>query len=80
MLGNDDKKPAEGEAEMQRMMRRGTYAARDLVAGDVIGIGDLLFVRPETPPRLNALHRILGHRLTRAIAAHAAIQPADPGE
>ena len=74
MLGEAVKRPAPGEAEMRRMMRRGLYAARDLTGGAVLSAEDILCLRPATALDPAAAERLVGRRLTRDVRA---LEPID---
>ncbi len=74
MLGEAVKRPAPGEAEMRRMMRRGLYAARDLTGGTVLSAEDILCLRPATALDPAAAERLVGRRLVRDFKA---LEPID---
>jgi N,N'-diacetyllegionaminate synthase len=46
MLGDGEKKPAQGEAETAALVRRSWHAARDIPAGTVLTASDLVLKRP----------------------------------
>jgi N-acetylneuraminate synthase/N,N'-diacetyllegionaminate synthase len=69
MLGDGVKRPARGEEEMRRMMRRGLYAARDLASGTVLSAGDLLCIRPAAALDPSAAEGLAGRRLARDVKA-----------
>lgn len=49
-LGSARKIPTAREIENRRVMRKGLYASRDLVAGKVVKDADLRWMRPESSP------------------------------
>ena len=53
-LGTGSKSPSPQELKTARLVRRGLYATRDLVPGDVITESDIAIIRPENtvPPSL----------------------------
>jgi N-acetylneuraminate synthase/N,N'-diacetyllegionaminate synthase len=77
MLGDGVKRPAPGELDTARLVRRSWHAARDIEAGAVLGDGDVRLLRPTggLPPR----ESVKGRRAVRAIAAGAPITAADLG-
>jgi N,N'-diacetyllegionaminate synthase len=66
-----------GEAERltRRRARRSLYAARALRAGERIRIEDVLIVRPENVMGADEIDLLVGRRLRRDIAQHAAFTP-----
>lgn len=75
VLGDGVKRPAPGELETARLVRRSWHAARDLPAGAVLSAGDLALKRPAAglAPDID----LVGRRLARARAADEPIRSAD---
>ena len=67
MLGDGIKRPVPGEELMQKQMRRGIYAARDLEMAEELTVIDLLIIRPETEVKPYDVNRILGRRTAKPI-------------
>jgi N-acetylneuraminate synthase/N,N'-diacetyllegionaminate synthase len=67
--GDGVKRPMPGEAANARLVRRSLHAARPLPVGHILGVDDLLALRPGTglPPSLR--DRLVGRRVVRALAA-----------
>jgi N,N'-diacetyllegionaminate synthase len=74
-LGDGAKRPAAGEAEIARLVRRSWHATRDLAPGTVLGEADVALLRPADG--LEARACPLGRSLRRALAAHAPIREGD---
>jgi sialic acid synthase SpsE len=77
MLGTGEKIVQAAEAESARLARRSIVASADLPAGHRVRWEDVTWIRPATglPPGEEA--RIVGKRLTRAVAFGEPILPAD---
>jgi sialic acid synthase SpsE len=61
------------EGNVKKRARRSVYAARVIQAGEAIGEGDLLVVRPEGPLAPNEIHLVVGRVARRAIQAYEPI-------
>ncbi len=74
-LGDGEKRPASGEVDVARLVRRSWHAARDLSAGHVISAGDVVLKRPAhgLPPVASPVDRTLA----RALQADVAITTRD---
>ena len=59
--------PTPGELRSRRDFRLSCVAARDLAAGAVLGVDDLIFARPGTGVSPGDAHLLLGRRLARAV-------------
>jgi len=57
----------ESERENRPVARRGVYAARDLVAGEVLTLEDLVCLRPETSLSPMSIDSVIGRVLTQPI-------------
>ncbi|MBL0934412.1 MAG: N-acetylneuraminate synthase [Rhizobiaceae bacterium] len=69
ILGDGRKAPRPAEMEARALVRRGAKAARDMAAGEVLGAGDGVLLRPATgisPAEFSALP---GKRLNRPVKA-----------
>lgn len=74
-LGDGVKRPASGEAETARLVRRSWHAARDLDAGTVLTAADVVLKRPAdglAPDKV-----IIGRRLAVPLRTDAAVREAD---
>jgi N,N'-diacetyllegionaminate synthase len=76
-MRGDGRKPVSGEELLRPMLRRGTYAARDLPVGHVLREEDLLFIRPETEIGPDKAESIVGKKLAKPVAAHHAVNSTD---
>jgi N-acetylneuraminate synthase/N,N'-diacetyllegionaminate synthase len=74
-LGDGEKRPAAGEAETARVVRRSWHAARDLAPGTVLGDDDLALKRPADG--LAPGSSPVGRRLGCARAAGAPVRAED---
>lgn len=72
LLGEGDKKPADGEEVMRRQMRRGLYAARDLNVGHEVTADDIIIIRPETALAPSDCGLLVGRNLKVAMRRHDA--------
>ena len=72
LLGDGAKRPADGEDNMRRQMRRGLYAARELEAGHVVTADDILVVRPEAELAPSDSAIVLGCKLKTSLHSHDA--------
>ena len=68
-LGDGDKRPMPSEIDTRAVARRSLVAARALPAGHRLARGDVAIKRPGTGIAPGELDRVLGRRLTRALAA-----------
>lgn len=66
-LGDGRKVPAQEEANVRTIARRSLFAARALPAGTVIGIDDLIALRPGDGISPMQLDMVLGRPLARAV-------------
>ena len=76
-LGSGDKVPSAAEAEMRVAMRRGLYTSRDVAAGVTLSPDDVVCLRPATGLTPAALHRIIGRKTKRALAAEEPLREED---
>jgi sialic acid synthase SpsE len=60
-------KIGEAESVVKSRARRSLYASRNLEAGEILGIDDVLIVRPENALAPNDLNKILGKQLARSV-------------
>lgn len=74
ILGSGSKAPTEAEKEAGTLVRRGLKAVRDLEAGHVLSEDDIAILRPATGLPPSEYERIIGRRLTSAIAARDPIE------
>ncbi len=74
-LGDGVKRPAPGEAETAKLVRRSWHAARDLAPGTVLAASDIVLKRPADG--LSPSADPTGRRLTRAIAADQPVHDLD---
>jgi N,N'-diacetyllegionaminate synthase len=73
MKGSEEFFSGRRDRENARIFRRGVYAARDLEAGSVVALDDLLLCRPESELSPNDLTWLVGRRLARPIKQHQAL-------
>lgn len=76
-LGGADKVFSSAELGVRRMARKSIVAARDILAGHVLGTADLAFKRPGTGISPMERDRVIGRRAARAIAADTVIVAGD---
>lgn len=62
------------ERTVKERARRSLYAARDITAGEVVTLDDILIVRPEGPMAPGDVDLILGKPTTRQISKYEAIK------
>ncbi len=74
-LGDGVKRPAEGEADTARVVRRSWHAARDLAKGATIGVGDATLKRPASG--LAPARSPVGRKLAHPVKADAPIRAED---
>jgi N-acetylneuraminate synthase/N,N'-diacetyllegionaminate synthase len=74
-LGDGEKQPGPDEAKTARLVRRSWHAARDLVAGHVLGERDIVLKRPDDGLAPGVC--LVGRKLTVARPADAPITHAD---
>ena len=74
-LGSDQKTITDSERENRPVARRGVYAARDLEAGTILTLDDVVCLRPETELSPMAIDSVLGQPLAVAVARHEPIPP-----
>lgn len=73
-LDDVQKQPLPEEQEMRVVARRGLYLRRDLSAGEVIGAGDVVAVRPCTHIGADECANVVGQRLTRSVTIGEALK------
>jgi len=69
-LGTGIKRMARAEADLYVTARRSLFAARDIVAGTVLGQDDIAVLRPGTGIEVRDLPKVVGRTARRAIARH----------
>jgi sialic acid synthase SpsE len=74
-LGSPEKSITNSERENRPVARRGVYAARDLPAGTVLSLDDVVCLRPETELSPMAIDTVIGVPLARAVGRHEPIPP-----
>ena len=72
-LGDGEKRLMPSEADTRRVARKSLVAARPLSAGDRLAARDVVVKRPGTGISPAELDRVLGRRLTKAVAADEVI-------
>ena len=70
VLGDGRKVVSPSEKENQSVIRRGLYASRDLEAGVVLSMQDLIVLRPQTSVSPMEIDQILGGHLNVPIKKH----------
>lgn len=70
-IQNEGKELSEGELYTRKRARRSLYAAKDLPAGHVIQLEDVLIVRPEGEMTADEIDVIVGQKLVEGISQHA---------
>lgn len=75
MLGDGVKAPAAAEADTAAVVRRSWHASRDLAAGEVVEVADVVLKRPANG--LDGWESPAGRRLVRAVAANSPLMAAD---
>lgn len=78
-LGDFDKRRQPAEAPNLAAVRKGVVAARDLEAGTVLAADDLMFARPASEFPAAEAPRLIGRRLSLALARGETIRRADVG-
>lgn len=78
-LGSPQKRVTDSERENRLIARRGVYAARDLVVGEMLSIEDVVCLRPETELSPMAIDEVVGRVLIRPISRHEAVSQAAVG-
>jgi sialic acid synthase SpsE len=73
-LGDGVKAVRPSEKENQAVARRGIYASRDLWAGVVLGMEDLVMLRPQTSISPMEIDEIIGKQLISPIKKHDPIK------
>ena len=76
-LGSGRKECQQAEAPNVRASRRGLYASRALLAGDVITAADIEVLRPASSLTPSQAGHLVGLRLERDLAAGAPFVPGD---
>jgi N,N'-diacetyllegionaminate synthase len=76
-LGSAEKSVTPSERENRSVARRGVYTSRDLDAGELLTIADLVCLRPETDLSPMAIDTLVGKRLTIPLRRHSAISLSD---
>jgi N-acetylneuraminate synthase len=69
IMGDGRKLPRLAEMEARALVRRGIKAGRDIMAGEVLGAGDCVLLRPATGIPPADFSRLLGKRLVRPVKA-----------
>jgi N-acetylneuraminate synthase/N,N'-diacetyllegionaminate synthase len=79
LLGSAEKVPTVGEIETGhlRSFRRAVYARRDLAAGEVLRVEDLVVLRPNHGVDARDFDQVVGRRVRRATPAFAALDLED---
>jgi sialic acid synthase SpsE len=72
MHGSPEKRPTPSEAYFREKLRRAVYAARDLVAGEVLRMDDVILLRPFVPGGISAqnIEGLEGRRLITSVRKH----------
>jgi N,N'-diacetyllegionaminate synthase len=65
--------PIEVANDHLRSFRRAVYPARDIAAGEVLGVGDICVLRPNQGIDAREYDRVLGRRARRALRRHEAL-------
>lgn len=76
-LGSSVKAPTEAELPVRAVARRSVAAARDLVAGDALGKGDVVLLRPATGIQPRHFDELPGRVLARDVARGVPLDWAD---
>lgn len=76
-LGDGVKAPQPCEQDARRVARRSLFAARELHAGNVLAMGDLIAQRPGTGISPARLPQLVGRRLKRDVVAGAMLAESD---
>lgn len=74
-LGSPEKGITDSERENRPVARRGVYAARDLPAGTVLTMDDVVCLRPETALSPMDIDQVIGVPLAQAVGRHQPIPP-----
>lgn len=69
IMGDGRKLPRPAEMEARALVRRGVKAARDIMAGEVLGVEDCVLLRPATGISPADFSRLPGKRLIRQVKA-----------
>ncbi len=77
MLGFGDRGEDMPDLETRMAARRSIVAAKDLLAGAVLGAGDMDFVRPGDGLPPADIERLIGRRLRHTLAAHEQLRESD---
>lgn len=67
ILGDGRKQPRPAEMEARALVRRGTKAARDIEAGEVLAADDCILLRPATGVPPTEFSQLPGRRLIRSV-------------
>ena len=78
-LGSPEKAPTPAELPIRALVRRSVTLARDLPEGAVLAPGDLMLLRPGTGIEPDAIGRVVGRRLLRALPAGSTLNWPDLG-
>lgn len=73
IMGDGRKLPRPAEMEARALVRRGTKAARDIDAGEVLVAGDCVLLRPATGISPAEFSQLPGKRVTRPVKAGDAL-------
>ena len=77
LRGGAEKEVKEQERENRRTFRRAVYPARDLAAGTVLALQDLVVLRPAEGIDAARYFELIGSRLTRDVEALEPLRPSD---
>ena len=78
-LGDGIKRPRPAEIPLMAAARKSLHAARDLAAGDVVALRDLVSLRPGTGISPARLGEVVGRKLLRAVKSGARLSESDLG-
>jgi sialic acid synthase SpsE len=67
-MRGDGTKPSPGEDQLRKQFRRGVYASRAMLPGDVICSSDLLFIRPCCDVCADEAQNLVGRKVSRDVA------------
>lgn len=76
-LGSATKTPSDAELAVRAVARRSVTAARDLAAGEVLGLGDIALLRPASGIAPKHRDELVGRTLARAVPTGTPLQWSD---
>src|SRR5437867_11159444 len=76
-FGDGLKEPVPAELENARQVRRSLHAARDLRAGEVVGVSDLVLLRPGSGIPAARAGPVVGRRLKMPVPAGSLLREVD---